>query len=1030
MQYQLKELSQQARRLNFRRGIGLALLLLASFAGGILLMAAWDAVLRPLQESSAFLAVLLWLVVIALLSVIAKSWYTRRHHLGLRRMAARIESTYPEFNDRLTTAAHLVRTLDRDANPLETQVLSEAREGMTKVPWQTTCTRWFERPWPILAAALATLLLLLAAFFSNPLLKAGFHLRDQVAGQSSGLQVQPETAEVPRGTDYRFTVNVDRWQMEASVSLRSEEGIRREAIVLDQDGRGAFTLYGLDRDTEFRVQTPSLRSPWLTASVYDPPELDKVELRIEPPEYTRLPERTESGWVDREVVEGSRLTFSATAPAAEAGRFLLDEESISMDQSGPGQFSFSRTFRLSHSMRLLFRDDAERQYRTPEARLTVIPDQPPVVEILLPEEDASAVPDGVLDLELFAADDYGLATARLHFRVSGEPAGSVDLEPADEPLEFTFSEPYLLEDLELEDGDILSLYLEATDNRQPTANRSRTDLRFVEIRVPKPPSEMKGMPAERKEIDIRSLITEQKRLLRETHRALSLAGNEQEERLTDTASALHDLVDATGETLAEIEEDLAAAGGENLIQLFELAMQEDSRAADLLDQWKAQDSLQPQGVALSALLRVENALRQNIQSESDEEGQSGQGSSGESDSEKESQQSEDGEELQKLAKDLQKLIAKQNERNAAYQRAGETGWSSERARNEASQQRELRQRSEELRQQLQGIADSGDARAALSEASGQMRRAASRAASESAGGALRSGLRARESLRKAQGALSELAAEASSRSLRAAAQAAAQLAENQAEAARQSRQADAGDPDAPSLADQEAQQRALNEAREELLQRLTEQARQSASEDAAMSQALQDAATKGRQSGAGRQMQRAANALLYGQAGSASRQQGEAAQSLQEWSEQIQQSARELAADPARQAARMARQLGQTLEELAAYARDPDLMPESRLPEIREDWSRKLNQLQELTGQQQFGQMAQGLGGPLQQEWEGSLSDTRAVLGQAARALQQLLDEAAADSSLQLNRDASPPPAEYRKQVESYFRNLAREPDS
>lgn len=1029
MQHQLQELAQYARRLNLRRGIGLALLLLTSFAGGVLLIAAWDSVLHPLQESTAFLGLLLWILLVGILSVFAKRWYSRRHRLGLRGMAARIESTYPDFNDRLTTAAHLVRTLQRDPNPLESQVLAEARDGMTKVSWQSACTRWFEKPWPLLAATGATLLLLVAAFLSTPMLKAGFYLGDQLAGQSSGLTVQPESTEVPRGTDYRFSVTVNRWQSEAHVWLRSDEGIRREAVVLDKDGHGIFTLYGLDRDTRFRVQTPSLRSPWLTASVYDPPELDKLELRIEPPDYTRLPDRTESGWVDREVVEGSRLAFSATAPAAETGRFLLDEESVTMDQTGPGQFRFARTFRLSHAMRLLFQDEAGRQHRTPEARLTVIPDQAPVVEILLPGEDASAVPEGVLDLELFAADDYGLATARVHFRVSGEAAGSLDLEPTGQPLEFTFAEPFLLEDLELEDGDILSLYLEATDNREPAANRSRTDLRFVEIRVPKPPTKMQGMPAERKEIDIRSLITEQKRLLRETHRALALAGTEQEKRLSETASALREVVQATGETLAEIEQDLAAAGGDSLIQLFELAMREDARAADLLDQWQPQDSLQPQGVAVSALLRVENALRQNIQSESEEEGQSGQGSSGESDSE-ESQQAEDGQSLQELAADLQQLIKGQNERNAAYQRAGETGWSAERARNEASQQRELRQRTEQLRRELQQLADSADTRAALSEASRQMRKAASRAASESAGGALRSGLRARESLRQAQGALSELAADASSRSLRAAAQAAAQLAANQARAARQSQQAAANNPDAPSLADQEAQQRALNKAREELLQRLTEEARQSATEDPAMSRALQDAATQGRQSGAGRQMQRAANALLYGQAGAASRQQEEAAQSLQQWSDQIQQSARELAADPARQAARMARQLEQTLEELAAYARDPDLMPESRLPEIREEWARKLNQLQELTGQQQFGQMAQGLGGPLQQDWQGSLSDTRAILGQAARSLQQLLDQAAADASLQLNRDASPPPAEYRKQVESYFRNLAREPDS
>lgn len=1034
MQFHLHELSRFARSLDRRRRALLGLLVLAGLSLVLLFAAAVDAWINPLREGTAFGMLTGTLLLVAGGTVLLARHYHRHHRIGLRRLAARIERAYPELNDRLTTAAHLDRTLQREPNALEQTVLAEARARLEKLDWRAHALRGFERPRAVATMASLSLLLLIGAAVSNPISKAGFHLRDLLAGQSTGLLIEPDAPEIPRGTDFSFSIQVNRWQQEAEVLLKDPDGsVTREPVVLNPAGEGRFTLYGVDQATRYRVQSPSLRSPWLTAEVFDPPKLEQLQLTIEPPAYTGLPARTESGLADTEVVEGSRLAFTAEAPAAVRGQLLLGEQVLPLQQNAATLFTAEVSVSNSSSLRLAFADAAGRRHVTPEAQLRVIPDEPPVVEILQPGEDATAVPEGVLDLELYAADDYGLADARLHLRVSGEAAGSVDLKLTGEPREFTFAEPFLLEDLPLEDGDILSLYLEATDNRQPAAQSSRTDLRFVEIRVPKPPIKMPGMPAEQQEIDLRSLITEQKRLLRETHRSLSLAGTEQQRMLEQTAFALRELVQATSETLEEIRADLAAAGGEQLIQLFELAMQEDGRAADLLEQAAPADSLQPQGVALSALLRIENALRRNIQSENSEAGESGQGSSGEQSGEQQQKGEPSGEQQQQLEdalRELEELASQQNERNAAYQRAAETDWSAERARNEAARQRELRQRSRELRSRLQSLADAGDVRAALSEAGRQMEEAAGRADSGNPGGALRSGLRAREALRQAQASLSELAAEASTRALRAAAQAAAELAENQSRAAAQSARSAEGDPQAPSLEDQEAGQRALKEALDELLQGMNQQSRQAAQQDPQMAKALSEAASAGRQSGASSRMSRAANALLYGQAQAASEQQQQAAESLRQWSEQIKQAARELASDPSRQAARMARQLGQTLEELAAYARDPELMPENRLPEIRKDWSGKLNELQDLTGQQQFGRMAQGLGGPLRQDWQGTLSDTRAILGQAARSLQQLLDENAARSALQLNREAAPPPEEYRDQVEAYFRNLAREPEN
>lgn len=86
-------------------------------------------------------------------------------------------------------------------------------------------------------------------------------------------------------------------------------------------------------------------------------------------------------------------------------------------------------------------------------------------------------------------------------------------------------------------------------------------------------------------------------------------------------------------------------------------------------------------------------------------------------------------------------------------------------------------------------------------------------------------------------------------------------------------------------------------------------------------------------------------------------------------------------------------------------------------------------ELQKLSGLPQFGNLSGRMAGSAEGPWDGQLSDTRDALMQGARLLQSFLFDEASQSSLRMNRESAPPPDQYRKMVEQYFRRLAREPE-
>ena len=147
------------------------------------------------------------------------------------------------------------------------------------------------------------------------------------------------------------------------------------------------------------------------------PLLRNVAITVQPPAYTGRRARTSRG-LGVAAEEGARVRWRLTAaPAVTAAALLFDEtERRPLRRLTGRDFELAATARASRLVRLLLDGPSGELWRSAPARLEVLADRPPTLELLAPAATLVERPPqrpGMLALEVALADDYGLAGAEL-----------------------------------------------------------------------------------------------------------------------------------------------------------------------------------------------------------------------------------------------------------------------------------------------------------------------------------------------------------------------------------------------------------------------------------------------------------------------------------------------------------------------------------------------------------------------------------------------------------------------------------------
>jgi hypothetical protein len=221
------------------------------------------------------------------------------------------------------------------------------------------------------------------------------------------------------------------------------------------------------------------------------PSIKSLSVNITPPSYTRLP-KTTTGHLTFSTVEGSNVTWAIVfhQPVSNARIVMTSGDSI-VQPASQQQIEFKHTLTTSVLYRIRWTANGE-SHSSDYHRIDVKPDQVPQVSINeLPQFTRLKWGEkNSIDVISGLQDDYGLIAGHVIATVAKGSGESVKFR--EEKL--TFSSPSKVtgtsvagkltldfKKLGMEPGDEVYFYVEAFDNKQPTAQRNRTDTYFVAL---------------------------------------------------------------------------------------------------------------------------------------------------------------------------------------------------------------------------------------------------------------------------------------------------------------------------------------------------------------------------------------------------------------------------------------------------------------------------------------------------------------------------------------------------------------------
>ncbi len=952
-------------------------------------------------------------------------------------LALAVENAYPEFLDELICAVEIEEAKSRP-NALEQALVEKVYARTKNFDFNdTVIPKMLQWKW-LLGTSLLFAALFALSINSQFISKAVYHLTDLLRSEATGLTIVPGNRETPIHSDVRVKVTVERWQNQAVILYQDSTGRHRYPMNPADDSEHFFTFYDLTESVQYRIITPSLGSRWYKINVFEPPRIDVAAFELTPPAYTGRDIQSYTALQDASTVSGSDIVLKIRTEAGNSVRFSVGEEDVTVVANDDGDAEHN--FLLDHDvvLQVQVRNPQERSAQTPEFNVIAEPDLPPIVDVIRPVRDVKAKPETTVAVEARAGDDFGVTEIRLVYSVSGMQRQSLVLfaaapndknEGVQRILDKTAQHALDLAALDAEAGDVISAFFLVKDNREPDAQTARSEIFFIEVRPEIKPDESDAPGQDQQEMEVASLIAELKRLIRMTWDAQNAVAERRQELQKDLLRNMRDLKIETRKKYNEMKTSAGGAAGGALFQLMEEAENEIAKAESLIERDLLDESLPPQERALARLITLENELMKNA-------AKSGQGQEQKDDVSQQEQKQQQKEQsasqqeqlalIKKLLEKMRRLAASQENFNESLaKRLGAESNDLHAAM--AERQDELRRELKEIQAQMQEAGNLQRSWRDSERAGVEMEQGVKRIEKGDVKGGHQHGKRSSNFLSAAMQSLEEEYRQAAAKRIGALTQAAQQLSDEQRAAAQVSREL-------PGQAQENVEaarknQSALNEKGKSLQQairRTTEEFEEMFPE---VAKSLGEAASLAQKENIEGKMSRSTNALLYRQYEKAAQSQTDAANALQLLSSALKEAGRRLPALSREELLQALNSMRRKMQQAQQAGQKDDAAAEEELERIRQNASQEMDALASALQDEQLQQIGDELALPSGESSAAAASQRLISLFQAASAvLEQHLSIAELRRRFILSRRSSEPPAEFKRLVEQYFKDLSETP--
>jgi hypothetical protein len=338
------------------------------------------------------------------------------------------------------------------------------------------------------------------------------------ASRVSISQITPGSVTVSRGESVDVSAEVHGIDENDSVLLRytTDDGQIADKAISLKPGRGGLRFegrlpdepqnaqkVGLTQSVTYRLEAGDARSLDYAVKVVESPSILVERVDYDYPDYTGYVDRQVDGAGDIRAIEGTKITIHARANGA------IREAHVDFDADGRNDLNMSATdmaakaefvlglredrqtpLHPSYVLRLINREG--RPNREPvKHSINVDPDRSPEVSIIAPREKQLDVRlDDKVEIEVDANDpDFALSAVKLKGEAVARPPLDERLLNAVRRGRFHARYAFTPSAHKLQAGDVVTYWVEASDNRTPKPNVAKSEVKTFRIVSPNPPQQ-------------------------------------------------------------------------------------------------------------------------------------------------------------------------------------------------------------------------------------------------------------------------------------------------------------------------------------------------------------------------------------------------------------------------------------------------------------------------------------------------------------------------------------------------------------
>jgi hypothetical protein len=414
-----------------------------------------------------------------------------------RQVARTIEARFPELGTGLLAALEQDEASGgRPVGYLKSSVITGALDHARAHDWTLAIPPRRLRGWKVAHACAAVMLgVILVGLVDRSTPLFGHGPTSQLAGEPADVRVEPGTTEIERGTPLlvvaRFGSGVP---LEAALAVEDAASKVETRVAMKRsldDPTFAARVDSVEADLTYRVDYAGRSTEPYRVTVFEYPEVRRVDARLAFPSYTGLETKVVEDVRHVTAVEGTELTLSFRLNKEVAEASLVDEagQVVPLTPLKPGDdpliYTSSFVLAESHRYKVKLRDPQGRpDKRTTEVAIRVTKNKPASVAATRPAHDVRVSPVEELTIADKAEDDFGVVRHGVSFALAGEEPREVVLgstTPA--PKHATGEHLIPFETLQAKPDQLLTYFFWAEDiGPDGKPRRTSGDMFFAEVR--------------------------------------------------------------------------------------------------------------------------------------------------------------------------------------------------------------------------------------------------------------------------------------------------------------------------------------------------------------------------------------------------------------------------------------------------------------------------------------------------------------------------------------------------------------------